>query len=136
MYKKRKWCMLLLSVCMFLMTACGKKDIADNSDTVAVSVQDETNNETTDEEENEINGEESLEEENRISMDDIVWEVDEGIIDGERLVLLNYTNNTPYTIAGFEITFKEKSDITEGEKRLIVTNFKKNFPQRMMKWKS
>lgn len=127
MYKKRKCCMLLLSVCLFLMTACGKKDIADNSDAVAVSAQDETYSVTTDGVENEINGEESLEEENRISMDDIVWEVDEGIIDGDRLVLLNYTNNTPYTIAGFEITFKEKSDITEGEKEAYCSELQKEF---------
>ncbi len=37
--------------------------------------------------------------------------VDEGIADGERCVLLDYTNNTNYTITDFELTFKEKKRI-------------------------
>lgn len=51
-----------------------------------------------------------------IRIEDLVWNVEEGISDGERYVLFDYTNNTPYTIASLEITFKEKPDITEEEK--------------------
>ena len=34
--------------------------------------------------------------------------IDRGIVDGDRYVILDYTNNTKYTLTDFEITFKEK----------------------------
>ena len=37
----------------------------------------------------------------KINIEDISWKVDEGIVDGDRYVLLNYTNNTQYTITNF-----------------------------------
>ena len=46
----------------------------------------------------------------KINIKDIAWNVDEGIADGERCVLLDYTNNTNYTITDFELTFKEKKE--------------------------
>lgn len=49
----------------------------------------------------------------KINIRDIVWNVDEGIADGKRYVLLDYTNNSDYTITSFKLTFKEKSDITK-----------------------
>ncbi len=55
-------------------------------------------------------------EKEKINIEDISWSVDEGIVDGNRYVLLNYTNNTEYTITDFEITFKEKGDISDEEK--------------------
>mgnify|MGYP004458963801 CR=1 FL=1 len=62
-----------------------------------------------------------------ININDISWNVDEGIVDGDRYVVLNYTNNTQYTIAEFEIKFKEKSDITEEERESFRSYIKKNF---------
>ena len=62
-----------------------------------------------------------------ININDISWNVDEGIVDGDRYVVLNYTNNTQYTIAEFEIKFKEKSDITEEERKSFHSYIKKNF---------
>lgn len=127
MDRKRKLYVLLLSVCLFSMTACGKKDAADHSEEIAASVQGEENTVKNEEEENEVDREESSAKEEKINIDDIVWEVDEGIIDGDRFILLNYTNNTPYTIASFEITFKEKSDITEEEKETYCSDLKEEF---------
>lgn len=63
----------------------------------------------------------------KIDIKDIAWNVDEGIVDGDRYVLLNYTNNSKYTIANFEITFKEKSDITEEEKNSFYSDIQKKF---------
>lgn len=34
----------------------------------------------------------------KINIEDIAWNIDEGIVDGGRYVLLSYTNNTEYTI--------------------------------------
>lgn len=43
-----------------------------------------------------------------IKIDDIAWNVDQGIVDGEKYVLLDYTNNSKYTVTDFEMTFKRK----------------------------
>lgn len=53
---------------------------------------------------------------NDISIKDIEWNVDEGIVDGERFILLDYTNHTKFTIVGFELQFKAKKGITDEEK--------------------
>jgi len=64
---------------------------------------------------------------NSIKIEDISWNVDEGIIDGDRYVLLNYKNNSKYTISSFEITFKEKTGVTDEEKENFFTDVKKRF---------
>lgn len=51
-----------------------------------------------------------------IKIEDIDWNVDEGIVNGKKYVLLDYTNNSKFTIADFELTFKEKSSVTEEQK--------------------
>ncbi|MFR5648782.1 MAG: DUF6591 domain-containing protein [[Eubacterium] siraeum] len=63
----------------------------------------------------------------KINIEDIAWNVDEGIVDGDRYVLLNYTNNTQYTITNFEITFKEKAGVTEEEKVKFYSDVQKKF---------
>ena len=85
------------------------------------------NGSTHEEESNALEMEETKEESNALEMEDIAWNVDEGIIDGERYALLDYTNNTDYTIASFEITFTEKSGVTEEEKEAFYTDIKKEF---------
>lgn len=49
-------------------------------------------------------------------IEDILWSIDEGIVDGNRTVLFEYTNNSPFMISSFKLTFKERADITEDEK--------------------
>lgn len=102
---KKKLCMLLIGLCLFSVSACGNKTESTPSDHSA-SDQDEGNSEA--------NGSSSAKD--KIKIEDISWNIDEGIMDGERYILLSYINNTEYTIAGFEIQFTEKSDITEEEK--------------------
>lgn len=63
----------------------------------------------------------------KINIEDIAWNVDEGIVDGDRYVLLNYTNNTQYTLTNFEITFKEKTGVTEEEKLNFYSDIQKKF---------
>lgn len=63
----------------------------------------------------------------KINITGISWNVDEGIVDGDRYVLLNYTNNTQYTITSLEITFKEKTDITEEEKETFYSDIQQKF---------
>ena len=64
---------------------------------------------------------------NSIKIENIDWSIDEGIIDGERHALLHYTNNSKYTISGFELTFKEKQGITDEKKDQFFTEIKKKF---------
>ncbi|MGP1376554.1 MAG: hypothetical protein ACTTKS_03115 [Bulleidia sp.] len=60
-------------------------------------------------------------------MEDISWNVDEGIVDGDHYVLLDYTNNTQYTITNFALTFKEKAGIIEEEKENFYLDIQQNF---------
>lgn len=63
----------------------------------------------------------------KIKIKDIDWNVEEGVADGERCMLLDYTNNTKYTITSFDITFKEKADVTEEEAAEFRSDIKKKF---------
>ena len=62
-----------------------------------------------------------------IQIDDIAWTVDEGILEGDRYILMDYTNNTPYTIASLEITFTEKESITEDDKTKFYDDLKTTY---------
>lgn len=59
--------------------------------------------------------------EDTISVDDIDWNVDERIIDGEKCLSFNYTNNTDFTITSVELKFEQKEDVTE--EQLNVFNY-------------
>ena len=79
-----------------------------------------SSNSTTDNPSGDISG-------NSISIEDIALSVDEGVVDGDRFVLLTYTNNTQYTISSFELTFKEKANITDEEKETFYADVQENF---------
>lgn len=57
-----------------------------------------------------------IESSSKINIDKISWNVKQGIADGERYALLNYKNNTGYTITYFELTFKEKDNLKSEDK--------------------
>lgn len=61
----------------------------------------------------------------KLNMDDISWSVDEGIVDKKRRVLLSYTNNSDYVITDFEITFSEKSGISEEDRNSYYEDVRK-----------
>ncbi len=63
----------------------------------------------------------------KINIEEIPWSVDEGIVDGDRFVLLSYTNNTQYTITNFKLTFKEKTGVTTEEKDTFYSDVQQNF---------
>lgn len=48
-----------------------------------------------------------------IKIEDIDWNVTESVMDGERFVSFNYTNNSKYTILDIEMEFVQKSDVTK-----------------------
>ena len=57
-----------------------------------------------------------IESSSKINIDKISWNVKQGIADGERYALLDYKNNTAYTITHFELTFKEKDNLKSEDK--------------------
>ena len=61
-----------------------------------------------------------LEKQSKINIEDIDWKVRQGIVDGDRYALLDYTNNTPYTITHFELTFEEKDDLKEETLKILA----------------
>lgn len=62
-----------------------------------------------------------------INFEDIAWNVEETIVDGERKTVFNFTNNSKYSIASLEIDFKEKADITESDKQTFYNSLKKEY---------
>lgn len=48
-----------------------------------------------------------------IKIEDIDWYVTESVMDGERFVSFNYTNNSKYTILDVEMEFVQKSTVTK-----------------------
>lgn len=120
---RKKLCVLLLGLCLISVSACGNKEVSGNSENAVASSE-----EGDAEDEDTVEGEDEAEDGNiGINIEDIAWEVDEGIVDGKRCVLLSYTNNSPCTIAGFEITFKERSDLTEEEKQAFYADIQEMF---------
>lgn len=62
-----------------------------------------------------------------IKIEDIDWNVDEGIVSGKKYVLLNYTNKSKFLINDFEITFKQKNSVTNEQKETFFSDVKKEF---------
>lgn len=62
-----------------------------------------------------------------ISMDDIPWTVEEGIADGDRYMLLSYTNQSPFVITEFSLQFVQKDTVTEEQKNAFLDELQQNF---------
>ena len=54
-----------------------------------------------------------------IKIEDIDWNTQLGIIDGERQFVLSYTNNSKYTIAYFCMTFTVKDELSEADQKAL-----------------
>ena len=51
----------------------------------------------------------------KFDFSNIEWSVDSGVIDGDRVVMFNYDNNSDYDIAEVSLKFKMKDDTTDEE---------------------
>ncbi len=60
-----------------------------------------------------------------LKVEDIDWRVEESILDGEKFLSLNYTNNSDYTIMDVEITFKQKEGVTK-EQLSVFDDYKES----------
>lgn len=102
--------LLVIVMALSLFASCGNN--TSNSSGKAKSTSESGNVKT----ESSNSAGETENESGEIKIEDIDWSVDEGVIDGERYVMLSYTNNSEFTIAGIGLSFVEKSDITEEQK--------------------
>lgn len=64
---------------------------------------------------------------NKISIDDLIYDAKSEIVDGERYVMLSLTNNSKYTITGFEVKYKVKPDVTDEQKYKFDEDLIENF---------
>lgn len=60
-----------------------------------------------------------------IKIEDIDWNVTESILDGERFISFNYTNNSKYTVLDVEVKFVQKEGIT-GEQLSVFNDLKED----------
>ena len=57
-----------------------------------------------------------------ISIEDIDWALENGNIQGENYVVLQFTNNSNYTIDNFELKFEEKENLSKEEKAYVYAD--------------
>lgn len=51
----------------------------------------------------------------KIDIDDINWEIKEGVVNGNRWPTFNYTNNTDYDIISLKLDFVVRDDVSESD---------------------
>ncbi len=112
---KRRIALLLIGTMALTLAACGDKPASNGSE--GTNAESETIKDDTGEDE-EL---ESKEDDSQasISIEDIDWKVEEGIIDGDRIISFGYTNNTDYTIADVEMKFVQKDDVTPEQRAVF-----------------
>lgn len=105
------------------MCGCGNKDAGKDSGSSASESAEEADageesekEEKTDKKEEKSSGAPKIEE--------IEWNVDEGIVDGDRKVVMSLTNNSDYSLTGVDISFTEKDGITDDEKDAFYSDIK------------
>lgn len=105
----------ILVLVVFSLAGCGNNNTATRED-ATIATEDQTSISTEDQTsvstEDQSPSAEEVVKENPIKIEDIDWSVEEGIIDGERLITFNYTNNSQYTITDIEMEFVQKEGTT------------------------
>ncbi|MCR5702442.1 MAG: hypothetical protein K6G76_09885 [Lachnospiraceae bacterium] len=107
-FRKMSVC-FLVGLSIVMLTACGGNG---NSQSSNKSSKDK--------------GYEESAEKMELKIEDIDWQVEESILDGEKFLSLNYTNNSDYTIMDVEIKFKQKEGITK-EQLSVFDEYKETY---------
>jgi len=120
--KKKMMTVVLAGVMTLSTMACGANTETakeDNPSTVqSTETVEEANTSTTQEtgteteEKSDSNSTDDTPKGEDLKIEDIDWSMEETILDGERVIAFNYTNNTQYTIASIEIKFTQKEGTT------------------------
>lgn len=103
--KKRKTLASLLALSMvFGLTGCFGKNNGNN---------DSENSNTMNEKGSDTVFDADFSAKDAIKIENIDWNVTESVMDGDRFVSFNYTNNSEYTILDVEMNFVQKSNVTK-----------------------
>lgn len=65
-------------------------------------------------------------EKDSIKVDEIDWSVEDGIIDGNRRVVFNYTNNSDYLVCGIKMEFRQRDDVTDEDRAVYNSIYENN----------
>lgn len=105
------------------ITACGNK-AADTGSAGNDSDEKKTAETADSSEENKKPEKKENKSKDAVKIEDIDWNVDESVVDGERTVAMSLTNNSDYTLAGFDISFIEKDDLSEDDREAFFNDIK------------
>ena len=99
--------MSMLAACGYF-TGTGGQTGADHSVGEVVNLQQETQ------------AAQSQKNSSPVHMEDIRWSVGEDVADGERYVLMEVANDSPYTIVSFKLEFRERPGLTDEQKEQFL----------------
>ncbi len=95
--------MVVIFCMVFILGACGSKEAGS-----------EANGNTEDEKA-------------KIKIEELNYQVNVEVDNGERYVMMKLTNNSKYVITNFELTYKAKKDVTNEQKNKFYDEIQKNF---------
>ena len=104
MKKKMLLVVILTVLCLSSLIGCGEDNSTKNKDSKS-----------------------EKESKEKITIDELEYDVKAEISDDERCVMMTLTNNSKYTLAGFEVQYKLKSDVTDEQKNKIYDEVIKDF---------
>lgn len=100
---KKLLSMVVIFCMVFILGACGSKEAGS-----------EANGNTEDEKA-------------KIKIEELNYQVNVEVDNGERYVMMKLTNNSKYVITNFELTYKVKKDVTNEQKNKFYDEIQKNF---------
>ena len=100
---KKLLSMVVIFCMVFILGACGSKEAGS-----------EANGNTEDEKA-------------KIKIEELNYQVNVEVDNGERYVMMKLTNNSKYVITNFELTYKAKKDVTNEQKNKFYDEIQKNF---------
>lgn len=62
-----------------------------------------------------------------INIDQIQFEVGQGVLDGKRCELMKITNNTPFRLCGFQLEYKAKAEVSKEQKDKFLNEIQTEF---------
>ena len=107
---KKMICLGLILLHILALSGCGDSEIPKGKDTSKTNV--------TSTEKEGIQPD--------VAIEEIVWSFENGDIEGQKCVVLQFTNNSEYTINEFELKFEEKADLSDDDKKQIYSDLQKS----------
>lgn len=75
----------------------------------------------------EVTKSQSKKTEDKVKIEDVEWSVEEGIYADERFALMEYTNNSDYAIKEFDVSYIQKSEVTDEDIESVIQYIQSTF---------